>query len=132
MERSITQDVYAWQTICVIILCIEKRQDLTGVKKALVKGWYKHLEGQFGRWWRPVGLPFNFVSVDLVDQPPDIERGVVARESADARRQEQDGNGGEEQLRMPQRGRAGAGPCEFWLDLDHGQLDLLDLDDSGA
>lgn len=74
-------------------------------------------------------LPLDFVSVNLVDQRPDIERRVATREAADARRQEQDGKGREEQLRMHQGGRAGAGPSVFWLDLDHGQLDLPDLDD---
>lgn len=90
------------------------------------------LEGKFG--WRraPVDLPLDFVSVDLLDQRPDIERGVAAREAADARRQEQDGKGREEQLRVHQCGRACAGPGVFWLDLDHGQLDLLDFDDGGA
>lgn len=92
------------------------------------RGWCGCLEGQFGRRWTPVSLPFDFVSVDLADQWRDIERGVASREAADARRQKQDGEGGEEHLRMRQRGRAGAGPGMIWLDLDHGQLDLLDLD----
>ena len=90
------------------------------------------LEGEFRRrWWR-IDLPFDFVSVDLADQRRDIEGGVTAREASDTRRQEQYGKGGKEQLRMLQRGRAGAGPGVFWLDLDYGHLDLLDLDDGGA
>ena len=96
------------------------------------RGWCACLEGQFGWRWRPVGLPFDFVSVDLADQRPDVECAVAAREASDARGQEQDGKGGEEQLRMHQCGRAGAGPGVFWLDLDYGHLDLLDLDDGGA
>lgn len=77
-------------------------------------------------------MPFEFVSVDLADQRLDVERGVAAREATDARRQEQDRESGEEQLRSLQRGRASAGPGVIWLDLDHGQLNLLDLDDGGV
>ena len=77
-------------------------------------------------------LPLDLVSVDLVDQRRDVERRVATREAADARRQEQDGKGREEQLRMHQRGRAGAGPGMFWLNPDHGQLGLLDVDDRCA
>ena len=59
---------------------------IDGRKKASNRrGWYACLEGQFGRRWRPEGLPFDFVSVDLVDQRSDVERGVAAREAADAR-----------------------------------------------
>ena len=106
---------------------------MTDEKKASNRrGWCACLEGQFGRRWRPVGLPLDFVSVDLVDQRSDVERGVAAREGADARRQEQDGEGGEEQLRVHQCGRASGGPGVLLLDLDYGQLDLLDLDDGGA
>ena len=96
------------------------------------RGWYACLEGEFGRRWRPVGLPFDFVSVDLVDQRPDIERRVAAREAADARRQQHDGKGGEEQLRMLQCCRASGRPGVLWLDLDHGQLNFFDVDDRGA
>ena len=90
------------------------------------------LEGEFRRRWWQIDLPFDFVSVDLADQRSDVERGVAAREPADTRRQEQNGKGGEEQLRMHQRGRAGAGPGMIWLDLNYGQLNLLNLDDGGA
>ena len=90
------------------------------------------LERQFGRRWAPVSLPFDFVSIDLADQWRDIERGVASRKAADAWRQQQDGEGREEQLRSHQRGRSSAGPGVFWLDLDHGYLDLLDLNYGGA
>lgn len=103
-----------------------------GEKKPRSRGEHAYLEWQFGWWRAPVDLPFDLVSVDLADQRRDIEGGVAAREAADARRQQQDGKSGEEQLRMLQRGRAGAGPGVLWLDLDYGQLDLLNLDDGGA
>lgn len=77
-------------------------------------------------------LPFDLVSVDLADQRRDIEGGVAAREAAYTRRQQKDGKGGEECLRTHQRGRAGGRPGVLWLDLDHGQLNSLDLDYGGA
>lgn len=78
-----------------------------------------------------MGLPLDFVSVDLADQWRDIKRGVAARKAADAWRQQQDGKSREEPLRMKQGSRAGGRPSVFWLDPNHGQLDLLDLDDGG-
>ena len=79
-----------------------------------------------------MGLPFDFICVDLADQLPDVERGVAAREAADSRRQEQDGECGEERLRSLQRGRTRGRPGMLWLNSDHGQPDFLDLDDGGA
>ena len=79
-----------------------------------------------------MGLPFDFVSVYLADQRPKVECGVAARKATDARRQQQDGKSREEPLRMEQGGRASGRPSMLRLDLDHGQLNLLDLGDGGA
>lgn len=95
------------------------------------RGWSGCLEGQFGRRWPAVSLPSDFVSVDLADQRSDVEGGVAAGEAADAWRQQQNREGREEPLCMQQGRRAGGRPGMLWLDLDHGQLDLLDLDDGG-
>lgn len=104
-----------------------------GRKKASNRrGWCGCLEGQFGRRWAPVSLPFDFVSVDLADQRFDIERGVAARKAADARRQQQNRKGRKVTLCTHQRGWGGGRPGMFWLDLDHGQLGLLDVDDRCA
>ena len=96
------------------------------------RGWDAYLKRQFGWQRRPVVLPDDFVSINLADQRRDIERGIASRKATDARRQQQNRKGREEPLRMEQCGLASGWPGMLWLDLDHGQLNLLDLDDGCA
>lgn len=114
------------------LFCAELMGNVRAKKSPDQRGCQRNLKGQYGRRWPPVWSPGDFVSVNLADQWRDIERGVASRKAADAWRQQQNRQGREEPLCMEQGGRAIGRPGMLWLDLDHGQLDLLDVNDRCA